>query len=306
MFFYPTKMTNKEIKCLICESAEMYNYYYPNVHYNDKVFTYLECNTCKSAQINPMPEESDYKKMYGTNDHKYLSNLEGNEKINFSKKMPTYNHQKQQIDFFNYYNYKKSKKTLLDFGCGSGFYINHAQNKGLKCTGIEFNKEFATLMKNKTGFNICTIDQIENEKFDIIHLGHVLEHMENPYETILELKKYAHSETIFIIDGPLEKNKCLSRFFIKIVSLIKNKKFNTYAPQHLTFTNYQSQLLFFERCKFEKINYSVKEQMFPFPEQFNIKSPMKSILFILSRISILISMTNSKWGNIFHYAGRLK
>jgi len=298
-------MKQKEkIKCLICDSNNMKKYYYPDVHYNDKIFKYYECYNCSSAQLNPMPDKIDYEMMYGINDHKYLTKLSNDEKIDFSRKMPKYNHQKYQIELFKYYNYKKERKTLLDFGCGSGFYIYHAEKQGLNCTGVEFNLEFVELMKKKTGLNICTIDQIFDEKFDIIHLGHVLEHMENPQKTILDLKKYSHSDTIFIIDGPLEKNKCLSRFLIKTISIIKNKKYNTYAPQHLTLTNYNSQLLFFKKCNLEKINYCVKEQMFPLPEKFDIKNPINAFLFLFSRISILASRLNSKWGNIFHYAGK--
>lgn len=291
--------------CLICGGNKIRNYYYPPVRFNNKTFKYYECQSCGSAQINPMPDESDYANMYGVNDHKYLTQLKEQEAVNFERIYPKYNHQKYQIDFFSKYKYHLRGKTLLDYGCGSGFYMYHASKAGLLCTGVEFSAEFAHLLKQKTGMNILTLDAIAGKTFDIIHLGHVLEHMENPVVTSQEMKKYAHKDTIFIVDGPLEKNKCLTRFLIKIISLLKNKKFNTYAPQHLTFTNYHSQIKLFEKAGLMPLNYEVQEQMFPLPEKFNLKKPFDSMLFIISRISILISALHPKWGNIFHYAGKL-
>lgn len=299
-------MNTFPVDCLICSNNGMIKYYYPNVHFNDKIFSYYECKKCKSAQIEPIPNEDDFNKMYGVSDHSYLLKLQENEKINFNKTLPNYNHQKYQITFLNKYLPQGKGKTLLDIGCGSGFYMYHAAKLGYECTGIEFNKEFCKILSDKTGLNITTIDTIENRKFDVIHLGHFLEHLPDPYNYLNFIKKFTHKNTIVVIDGPLEKNPCLSRFIIKTVSLIKRKKFNTYPPQHITFTNHQSQLVLFERCGLKKINYIVKEQAFPLPEKPNLKNPYKLILFIISRISIFISKTNSTWGNIFHYAGKFE
>jgi ubiquinone/menaquinone biosynthesis C-methylase UbiE len=299
------EILNKNMLCLVCGNNKLRKYYYPEVRFNNKTFNYYECTSCRSAQIDPMPNADDYAKMYGVNDHTYLTKLKASESVNFERIFPKYNHQKYQVDFFSKYNYHLSGKTLLDYGCGSGFYMYHAKKQGLECTGVEFNSEFASLLKEKTGLTILTVTEISGKTFDIVHLGHVLEHMENPFITMEELKKYGHKDTLFIIDGPLEKNRCLTRWMIKLISLIKNKKFNTYSPQHLTFTNYSSQLLLLEKAGFKKINYEVQEQMFPLPEVLNLMDPFKSLLFIVSRISINISKLHPKWGNVFHYAGKI-
>jgi ubiquinone/menaquinone biosynthesis C-methylase UbiE len=294
------------MRCLVCGKDNMHNYYYPDVHFNNKIFKYYECGDCGSAQIDPMPDVDDYKKMYGVNDHRYLTELKENEFVDFNRSYPKYNHQKYQIDFFSKYKYHLHGKTLLDYGCGSGFYMHHAKKFGLDCTGVEFNADFAALLKSKTGLNIVTLEEVKGKQFDIIHLGHVLEHMEDPGMFLESMKQYAHKSTVFIIDGPLEKNTCLTRFFIKMISLIKRKKFNTYPPQHLTFTNYHSQLLLFKKNNLECMNYEVQEQMFPLPEKFEISKPFGALQFIISRISINLSRLNSTWGNIFHCAGKLK
>lgn len=295
----------ENIKCLICESNNLHNYYYPNVLYNNKCFTYLECGDCGSAQIDPMPRHEDYEKMYGVSDHTYLNTLTESEKISFERSYPKYNHQKYQLDFFDKFGYNTKGKTLLDYGCGSGFYMHHASKQGLDCTGVEFNENFAKLMSGKTGLKIVSEKEIGGKKFDIIHAGHILEHLEDPLTGLEKLKGYAHANTLFVIDGPLEKNKCLSRFIIKTGSLLKGKKVNTYPPQHLTFTNYDSQLLLFKRAGLAIRYYEVKEQMFPLPETFKLTEPKRDVLFLIARLSVNISKLNKRWGNIFHYAGVL-
>jgi hypothetical protein len=87
--------------------------------------------------------------------------------------------------------------------------------------------------------------------------------------------------------------------------MLKKSKSNSYDPQHITFTNGASQLLFFENAGFTKINYEIREQMFPFPSKFNGESLKGKLLFCLGRISVNLSKLIPHAGNIFHYAGRL-
>jgi 2-polyprenyl-3-methyl-5-hydroxy-6-metoxy-1,4-benzoquinol methylase len=280
------------------------------VFFNNKTFTYFECEDCKSAVIDPLPNEEDFSKMYGENDHRYLSKLKPDEKLTFNFVSEPYNHQGYQLKFFDSHNYAAHAKTLLDIGCGSGFYMKYAAEKGLQCCGIEFDNAFVKLLKSKTDLTLFTFDQFEKEKkgekFDLIHIGHMLEHSTDPDNVINFARKFAHKDTVLIVDGPLEKNKCLSRWFIKSASLLKNKKYNTYPPQHLSFTNYDSQILFFERNGLLTQNYEVTEQMFPLPSTFSFKNPFRTALFCLARLSVNISKLHYRLGNVFHYAGKFK
>lgn len=287
--------------CINC-NGKLKKYFYPDIYFNNKFFKYFECINCKSIQLNPLPGEDEFKLMYGLNDHTYLKN---ELKINYNQESNKKNHQNIQLFFFDKFKYYEGRKTLLDYGCGSGFYMNHAQKMGVECTGIEFNEEFTSILQNKTQMNITTLNKIGDKKFDIIHIGHVLEHLTNPIETLETLKNYAHSNTIFIIDGPLENNFCLSRLIIKLGSYIKQKKFINIAPQHITLNNYKSQLIVFNSVNFKTINYEISEVNFPLPEKLELKNPIKASLFFLALFSKFVSKLNTNWGNIFHYAGKL-
>jgi len=299
------------MECLICGNKGFKPYYYPPTIFNNKSFHYFECKAGKPAQKSPLPDDEDMKLMYGTTDHSYLLNLKEGEPFKYTFNYPKYNHQAFQLNFLKKHNYLSFGKTLLDVGCGSGFYMNYAKTLGFACHGIEFSTDFAKLLRSKTGQDIYSFEEFktlfpEGKQFDIIHLGHVLEHSTEPAIFFNALQKYAHSKTVFIVDGPLEKNKCFSRFVIKYASKLQGKKSNSYPPQHITFTNKNSQLRFFEKAGLVKINYEVAEQMFPFPSSMKGVSFKNKIMFIIGRISVNLSKLFPGSGNIFHYAGQSK
>lgn len=299
------------MKCLICGDKNFKPYYYPPTVFNNKTFTYHECSSCYSAQISPLPDDEDMALMYGSDDHSYLLKIKEGRLLEYDFNYTKYNHQGFQLQFFKKYNYKQYGNTLLDIGCGSGYYMSYAKKFGFNCIGIEFSTDFAALLRKKTALDIYSFDEFsaifgDRKKFDVIHLGHVLEHSTDPLDFLLRLKSYAHDETVFIVDGPLEKNKCLARFVIKCGSLLQRNKKNTYHPQHITFTDRTSQLKFFERAGLKKLNYTVAEQMFPFPPKFSGESLKGKLLFCLGRISVNLSKLIPGAGNVFHYAGHFK
>lgn len=198
------------MECLICEGKEFRPYYYPPNIFNNKTFTYHECVNCYSAQISPLPNDEDMALMYGSGDHAYLLALKDGERLHHNFNYTKYNHQKFQLQFFKKFNYKQYGNTLLDIGCGSGYYMSYAKALGFSCFGIEFSSDFAKLLREKTALDIYSFEEFssrfpEGKKFDIIHLGHVLEHSIDPKDFITRLRSFAHSETVFVVDGPLEK-----------------------------------------------------------------------------------------------------
>lgn len=299
-------MIENKFICRICGSAILNKGKYPDIHFNSKVFSYYSCKSCSSYNVFPSPSMDDFKKIYGEEDHTYLKNTK--EKIIFNFNYPFAHHQGYQIKFLNQIKNDLKGKTLLDFACGSGFYLKYAEQLGAKVVGIEFDENFVELLMEKTDLELYTLeDALENFKskpFDYIHLGHILEHLVDPASTMGKLKKLAHKDTVFIIDGPLEKNTCLSRFYIDIGSRIKGKKFNVFAPQHLTLTTQKSQLQFFQKLGLKKEKYFVVEQYFPLPSSFG-KSIGATLNYLIASCSILLSMTIPSFGNIFHYRGKL-
>ncbi|WP_412559593.1 class I SAM-dependent methyltransferase [Winogradskyella sp. MIT101101] len=78
--------------------------------------------------------------------------------------------------------FKSEDKTLLDIGCGTGDFLETAQNDGWQITGIEPNKNARQIANSKTNNSVFEIDHLadlEQNTFDVITLWHVLEHLPN-------------------------------------------------------------------------------------------------------------------------------
>lgn len=297
--------TNND-KCRVCNGGDLIESYYPDAHFNGKVFQYLNCKKCGSYNVFPTPNNDDFKEMYGENDHTYLKDITG--KLNYDFNYPYANHQGYQIQFLKQIKHDLKGKTLLDYACGSGFYMKYAEKCGAKTIGVEFDEKFVSILKEKTDLEIYSFEELLNifkgKTFDFIHLGHVLEHLGDPLNLLNTLKEFTNNDTIFLVDGPLERNSCLHRFYVDFGSRLKGKSYRNAIPQHLTLTTQKSQLLFFQQAGLKKEKYIVTEQYFPLSAQFK-GSIGDKINYIIASLSIVFSKIIPKYGNIFHYRGKL-
>lgn len=295
--------------CIICRNDKVHPHFYPSNRYNGKEFRYYECEECGSLSIFPLPSQEDLDKMYGKNDHAYLFELKEDEPFEHQLDYPANTYQRYQLDFLASDILSLPGKKLLDFACGNGYYVAHAQKLGFEAYGVEYNEALSALLRKKTGLNIFTYADFNQRfghiKFDVIHLGHVLEHLTDPAAMMHDLKQHAHGNTVFIIDGPLENNASLARAVINIGSRLRRKAYNEFEPQHLSFTTYGSQLKFFEKLGMTTLGYECREQYWPLPASPGPGLSSASKHF-LAKCSILLSGLFPAHGNVFHYRGKFK
>ena len=129
------------------------------------------------------------------------------------------------LDQINNRNIKNLK--ILDVGCGGGIICEPLARLGAKVTGIDFapnNIKAAKIhsKKNKLKINYIYKD-IEksklDEKFDLILMFEVLEHLDNWKKTIKKIKKNLNKNGIIII-STINKNFFSKLFAINIAENI--------------------------------------------------------------------------------------
>ena len=99
-------------------------------------------------------------------------------------------------------NAESEKGKLLDIGAGTGDFLVVAKNDGWDTTGIEPSAKAKTIAINK-GVNFATnLSDLESHSFDVITMWHVLEHVQNLDEYILELKRLLKPSGTIIIAVP--------------------------------------------------------------------------------------------------------
>ena len=99
-------------------------------------------------------------------------------------------------------NAQSQKGQLLDIGAGTGDFLVVAKNDGWQITGIEPSAKAKAIAINK-GVNFANnLAELENHSFDVITMWHVLEHVPNLDEYILELKRLLKPTGTILIAVP--------------------------------------------------------------------------------------------------------
>lgn len=141
-------------------------------------------------------------------------------------------------------NILKNKK-ILDFGCGWGGFLKKII-KAKSLTGIELRKECIFYIKKKIKkINISDNLNNLNEKYNVITMFHVLEHIPYQIETLKELKKKLTKNGKIIIEVPSADDLLLK--------LKEFKKF-TFWSEHLILHTENSLRKILEVSGFKKIN----------------------------------------------------
>jgi cyclopropane fatty-acyl-phospholipid synthase-like methyltransferase len=82
--------------------------------------------------------------------------------------------------------YSSGKRTFFDVGFGRGKFLDLAAGGGFHVSGVEVNKQYIEHAQAK-GYNCIHLDELDkiNEKFDIILISHVVEHLHS--EQLIEI-----------------------------------------------------------------------------------------------------------------------
>ena len=111
---------------------------------------------------------------------------------------------KRKLSLIN--SFKTNEKNILDVGAGTGDFLNVCKNNGWNTVGVEPSIDAINIAAKKGIFLKEQLDEIQNKKFDVITLWHVLEHVEMLSDYISKLKELLSDEGRLIIAVPNHKS----------------------------------------------------------------------------------------------------
>lgn len=161
-----------------------------------ETFSVKRCETCSLGITSPRPELEKLGEYYQSEE--YISHSGktsgGIGHIYKAARSFALNWKARVVDT------QKPEKTALDFGCGTGEFLNTLKNKGWKIEGVEPSDSARQKAESITGQNINReLTQLLGKQFDVITAWHVIEHVPNLTETIQQLKALLKKDgTIFI------------------------------------------------------------------------------------------------------------
>lgn len=111
--------------------------------------------------------------------------------------------------------------NVLEIGCGTGATLLEIKNryKNANIYGIEINKNACKIAKNNCNLIVGNIEQIElsyqNDFFDYIILGDLLEHLNDPWKVLGNIRKYLKKDGFLIASIPNIMHASISKELIK-------------------------------------------------------------------------------------------
>jgi 2-polyprenyl-3-methyl-5-hydroxy-6-metoxy-1,4-benzoquinol methylase len=138
-------------------------------------------------------------------------------------------------------------KEVLDFGCGWGGFLSNIK-KAKSYSAVELRKEcISYIKKNKKKIKISDDINLLKNKFDLITMFHVLEHIPYQIETLKLLHSKLRKNGKIIIEVPHAKD------FLILQDELKEFKNFTFWSEHLILHTVQSLKKVLTKSGFKKI-----------------------------------------------------
>ena len=265
-------MNYKVRSCPLCKANPSGIVYPYSSKYNNIVFNYYKCSGCATVYVDPIPDDLSFRSIY--------AKAEYHDKYYNQQSTGDYNNSVQLLK-----KYIKPDSFVMDYGCGTGIFLKMLAIEGFIPFGVEYDKDAANLAAINGNCTVVTVPEyteLSNKpKYDVIHLGDVLEHLPDPdiiiSKLLLDLKKGGY----LFVEGPLEINSSIVYWSAKTYALIKRKihgnTFTNDSPAHLFRTGSKQQFEYFKKYSNLKLQYwRVYETGWP----YNIGIIKKSIAFV--------------------------
>jgi 2-polyprenyl-3-methyl-5-hydroxy-6-metoxy-1,4-benzoquinol methylase len=189
--------------CLVCGSS----YFKPFLVCKDYTvskedFNIVACNGCGFKFTNPRPDDSVLGNYYKAED--YISHTNTKKGIvNKLYHIVRTRTLKKKLSLVKSY---VSRGTILDYGCGTGMFLDVCKKAGWETFGMEPDDE-ARKIASETNLNLFSDKDkintyITDKKFNVITLWHVLEHVTDMPETLAFFKARLAKDGVLFIAVP--------------------------------------------------------------------------------------------------------
>jgi 2-polyprenyl-3-methyl-5-hydroxy-6-metoxy-1,4-benzoquinol methylase len=171
-----------------------------------ETFQIVQCESCGFRFTNPRPEEKEIGRYYQSEE--YISHSDTNTGFINKLYQTVRNYTiKRKVKLINKLTLKQesANKNLLDIGCGTAEFIYACKVDGWNVTGIEPSEIARRNAEKKYG--IIALEQeklfeLNEKKFNVITLWHVLEHVHQLEKTMEQIKTLLLDDGVLIVAVP--------------------------------------------------------------------------------------------------------
>ncbi|MFD2573956.1 class I SAM-dependent methyltransferase [Spirosoma soli] len=190
------------IQCPVC-GKDLFRPYMTCKDYlvSSQEFTIQQCESCSFRFTNPRPDPSSIGSYYKSD--QYIShNDSGSGLINVAYRAVRNYTLRSKLNLINRLN--GNAGSLLDVGCGTGAFLQICKSGGWQVMGMEPDDDARRISADKLQIVIKQrlSDFSDTNKFDVITLWHVLEHIADLNEAVSKLHELLDSRGTLLIAVP--------------------------------------------------------------------------------------------------------
>jgi len=215
---YVAVASNDQFECRNCRGHASHSVYedVPDRFQGfDGAFTYVQCNGCGLVQIEHVPENP------GVYYRNYRLHAGPTRFMRAAAKA---------LVGHCYFSDPGHGRSMLDFGCGNGIYLQDMQKLGWKPYGYEFDPAYAADLEKRIGLPVLSgEDALKQHEgfFDLLTFNFSFEHLAEPLHLLeLAAKCLKPGGLIYIVVPNIEGREA---------AIFKDRWFHLDPPRHLTF-----------------------------------------------------------------------
>ena len=223
----------KQVNCCLCQTRDEESVWRSTDYLTGHVFSVVHCRRCGLRYLNPRPSPKEladyYPQRHQSSEPARYERMDAPPRIRAVQKLV-----------------RGKPGRILDVGCGKGLVLARLKTAGWEVFGTE-SSEVSSRVARSSGVAVfeCAVEDcpFEEDSFDVVTMFHVLEHVENPLETLAAVRRILKPEGKLLVEVPNAGSW--------YAGLFGGDWFHLDVPRHLYHFSPSSLRLMLQRAGFE-------------------------------------------------------
>jgi len=190
-----------KILCLVCGSEKIKRLFVARDTWLNVPgeFSVVKCLDCGVVHINPQPSREELGRYY-TDDYPHFAKALGKRPGSEEEFIQPYLVRVQRLS-------KLAKMgTVLDVGCGDGYFLKAMAEAGWRTKGVEPNEKVSDFARRQLGLDIFTGElgeaSFDKESFDMVTMWGVLQVVSQPKQVLMETSRILKKDGVLALAVP--------------------------------------------------------------------------------------------------------
>lgn len=201
-----------------------------------------QCRACSLMFLNPLPTPAQLERLYGKEYFTDRANYNREEKdrkfIQESDKLDFAQLRSDKFTDYMLANYPGRRFQYLEVGCGPGYTLKSLQALGWQAHGLEISEHAADFARQHLGLpvvtgNIETTQEFQENQFNLVYMGDVIEHLLSPSATIAKFAHIIEPGGLLILALPSTLNLPTLRLGLGAYGVLGRQRKMDIPPYHL-------------------------------------------------------------------------